>query len=1486
MKKQFEKFGAYKPEFESDNCGVGFIVDTNGRKSHKMIDDGLNMLNNMAHRGAVGYDDQTGDGAGLKFQIPHDFFKSELKDSLPPQGDYAVGMFFLPMAPDIRFECMAITERVITQSGLELIKWRNVPINTTSAGSYARSTLPEIHQIFISRNSIPKKDFEKELFLLRKKIDIEISKIESEYIENFYICSLSSHSIVYKGLLLANQMKQFYLDFQNTTFKTSYIIVHQRYSTNTSPSWKLAHPFKYIAHNGEINTIRGNIQKFESKKENLESKIFGSELMSIENLIEKGVSDSANLDNVVELFTVGGRSILHSLAMLIPEPWENTKHLDEDVINFYKYHSNLIEPWDGPATIIFSDDQYIGTKLDRNGLRPARYYVTKNNKVILASEAGVIDIDDNKVLKRGKIKPGEFLAVDLRDGSLMLHEDILKTFVTPEYTQLITDNELKMAINDEKVTDLDLSLDKKQISFGYTREELKRVIAVMANDGKEPILSMGTDTPLAVLSEEPKLLFDYFKQLFAQVTNPAIDPIREKNVMSLRTTIGNFNGLLDGKDRDQQTKFLAFDHPIVNNQELSAIKELMNSDFRSITIPMVFDSDLLGQGLKKGLELICQRVEKAIDNDYNIIILSDQMIDKFRSTIPSLLALAAVNTHLLKKKIKTKVDLIVETGEARDPMHIALLFGYGATIVNPYLALNSIDLLVKDELYIKDKSSEEAKKNYIKALEKGLLKILSKMGISTLNSYIGAQLFEIIGLDNDLIEEYFSGTSHTITGIDLDVIAKEVFIRHENAFFKDQKIEKGSELHYKKDGTKHLFTPEVIGKLQHSCRTNNYNEYKEYSDMINDSEKSLITLRGLLEFESDQEPIGIDEVEPIENILKKFVTGAMSFGSLSKEAHENLALAMNSIGASSNSGEGGEDKDRYYTNKKSKIKQIAAGRFGVSIEYLNDAEEIQIKVSQGAKPGEGGHLPGNKVVGKVAEIRHAIENLPLISPPPHHDIYSIEDLEQLIYDLKASNPKARISVKLVSRAGIGTIAAGVVKGHADMILVSGHDGGTGAAPMTSIKNAGVPWEIGLSETHQTLLMNNLRKKVSLQVDGQMRTGRDVVIATLLGAEEYGFATAPLVVSGCIMMRKCHTNKCPVGVATQDPELRKYFKGKPEHVVNYFTFIAKEIREYLATLGYKSLDQLIGRSDLLKRKDSINHWKIKNINLSQILFKPELPRSFGSKHVEAKALENIATLDDILIKNLNSNELMDSIKIANTNRSVGTKLSSYIVKNKMTFESEQIFNFTGTAGQSFGAFLTAPLVFKMFGDANDYVAKGLSGGKIIIKHPTEMKETDILVGNTTLYGAIKGKLFINGEAGERFAVRNSGAISVVEGVGNHGCEYMTNGIVVVLGDVGENFGAGMTGGIAYVLNMNPLTESRINKDTVSVKRLTSSDENILKDLLNEHLIETGSIKAKDILGEWSYYSNLFVKVSSDGYDAIAAREGIENLVDLQEVNKIG
>jgi glutamate synthase (NADPH/NADH) large chain len=1484
MKKQFIEHGAYKPEYESDNCGVGFIVDTNGRKSHKMIDDGLDMLNNMAHRGAVGYDDQTGDGAGLKFQIPHDFFKTELGKDLPSPGDYAVGMIFLPLTPDIRFECMATIERVISDSKLEFIQWRNVPINTTVAGSYARSTLPEIQQLFINRNNVPKNDFEKELFLLRKKIDIAILEIKSEYIENFYICSLSSHSIVYKGLLLANQMKSFFKDLQNTNFKTAYIVVHQRYSTNTSPSWKLAHPFKYVAHNGEINTIKGNIQKFESKKENLKSKVFGNALIGMDNIIEKDVSDSANLDNIVELFRIGGRTILHSLAMLIPQPWENSIHLNENVVDFYKYHSNLIEPWDGPATIIFSDDQYIGTKLDRNGLRPARYYVTKN-KVIMASEAGVVGVKDAQVISRGKIKPGEFLAVDLESGSLLLHDDILKTFVTPDYTDLIKRNELTVK-TEEDFLEVDETINQKQVSFGYTREELKRVIAVMAKDAKEPILSMGTDTPLAALSEEPKLLFDYFKQLFAQVTNPAIDPIREKNVMSLRTTIGNFKGLLDGKIRDQDSKFLAFDHPIVNNQELNAIKGLMNSDFRSIKIPMVFDSDLLGSGLENGLELICQRVEKAIENDFNIIILSDKMIDKFRSPIPSLLALAAVNTHLLKKKIKTKVDIVVETGEARDPMHVALLFGYGATIVNPYLALNTIDALVKDNLYIKDLSATEGKKNYIKALEKGLLKILSKMGISTLNSYIGAQLFEIIGLDHEVVESYFNGTSHTITGISLDIIAKEVYIRHENAFFKDQKLEKGSELHYKKDGIKHLFTPEVIGKLQNSCRTNNYDEYKEYSEMINDSKKSLITLRGLLTFKSDRKPIPLGSVEPIENILKKFVTGAMSFGSLSKEAHENLALAMNSIGASSNSGEGGEDKDRYYTNKKSKIKQIAAGRFGVSIEYLNDAEEIQIKVSQGAKPGEGGHLPGKKVVGKVAEIRHAIENLPLISPPPHHDIYSIEDLEQLIYDLKASNPKARISVKLVSRAGIGTIAAGVVKGHADMILVSGHDGGTGAAPMTSIKNAGVPWEIGLSETHQTLLMNNLRKKVSLQVDGQMRTGRDVLIATLLGAEEYGFATAPLVVSGCIMMRKCHTNKCPVGVATQDPELRKYFKGKPEHVVNYFTFIAREIREYLANLGYESLDALVGRSDLLKRKESIENWKIKNIDLSQILFKPELPKSFGSKHVEAKALENIATLDDQLIDWLERDSLEKAIEITNTNRSIGTKLSSYIIKNKIRIEEEQVYNFIGTAGQSFGAFLTSPIVFKMYGDANDYVAKGLSGGKIIIKHPNNKIKTDILVGNTTLYGAIKGKLFINGKAGERFAVRNSGAISVVEGVGNHGCEYMTNGIVIVLGDVGDNFAAGMTGGIAYVLNKNPLTESRINKDTVSIKGLKTIDERVLKDLLEEHFALTGSLKAKDILDEWHYYSKLFVKVSSDGYDTIAEKQGLENLVDLQAVKKIG
>lgn len=1483
MKKDFIKLGAYKPEFESDNCGVGLIVDTNGKKSHKMIDDGLDMLDRMAHRGAVGYDDKTGDGAGIKIEIPHKFFKKELGEILPKKGDYAAGMFFFPMAPDIRFKFMAIIENIIKNSEMKFIKWRNVPINSEVSGSYARNTLPEIQQLFIDRNGLEKNKFRRKLYILRKKIEKDISLIESDYTKDFYISSLSDNNIIYKGLLLPSQIKKFYSDLQDTSVKTSYVILHQRYSTNTSPNWKLSHPFRYIAHNGEINTIKGNIKKFKSNKENLSSILFEDEINNLENIIEENVSDSANLDNILELLTLGGRNILHALAMLIPETWENSNRLNKDEINFYKYHSHLIEPWDGPATILFSDENFIGAKLDRNGLRPSRYYITKSNKLILASEAGVLDIDDEKILKRGKLKPGEFFAFDLKKLEILNHNKILKTLVSPSYTKINDKNKVILDKSEIKNKKLDIKeVEKKQICFGYSREEIKKVIGYMANNGKEPILSMGIDTPLALLSKNPKLIFDYFKQLFAQVTNPAIDPIREKNVMSLRVYLGKFNGLIDGIEKDKKSKFIEFNNPIIDNKKMNAIKELNNNDFRTVKIPMVFDSESKGKGLKNGLDVLCSRVKKAIENGYNLIVLSDNLINKFSSPIPSLLGLGAVNNYLIENKLKSKVDIIIESGDARDPMHIALLFGYGAKLVNPYLALNSIEYFSKKEVYIKE-STEKAKENYIKALEKGLLKILSKMGISTLNSYIGAQLFESIGLNKEIIDKYFKDTPNTITGIDLDILAKEVFLRHEKAYFNNKPLEIGSEFQFKKNGVKHLFTPEVISTLQTSCQTNNYGMYKDYARLVNDQRESPITLRGLLKIKSDRKKIDINEVEPVKDILKKFVTGAMSFGSLSKEAHENLALAMNSIGASSNSGEGGEDKDRFYTEKKSNIKQVAAARFGVSIEYLNDAKEIQIKVSQGAKPGEGGHLPGKKVVGKVAEIRHAIEGLPLISPPPHHDIYSIEDLEQLIYDLKAANKEARISVKLVSRAGIGTIASGVVKGHADMILISGYDGGTGAAPISSIKNAGVPWEIGLSETHQTLLLNNLRKKVTLQVDGQMRTGRDVIIATLLGAEEYGFATAPLVVSGCIMMRKCHTNKCPVGVATQDPELRKYFKGKPEHVVNYFTFIANEIREYLAEMGYKKLEDLVGRADLLLRDKEVNHWKIDSINLSEILFKPNLPSSFGIKKIEKKEDIINKTLDDYLIDNFD--DLYDKqIEIKNIDRSVGSKLSSHLIKENLNLLNEKRFEFKGTAGQSFGAFLTKNITFKINGDANDYVGKGLSGGKIVIKNPNKVKQEDILVGNTTLYGATKGKLFINGRAGERFAVRNSGGISVVEGLGNHGCEYMTNGIVVVLGEIGDNFAAGMTGGVSYIFNFNAGNDKKINLDNVSIKKLDLKDYTILKKLIKEFIDETDSIKAKKIYENWDYYSNLFIKVSSDNYDLIAKKEGLENMI--KEVKNIG
>ena len=1480
MNKEFIENGLYDPQFEKDNCGVGFITNRNRMKTHQLIKDGLEMLSNMAHRGAVGYDDKTGDGAGIKIQIPKNFFKNKVKE-LKGFERFGVGQIFLPMIPDIRFKCMAIVEEVVNSHSVEFIKWRNVPIDENYAGTYARSTLPEIQQLFIDPKDLSKDEFKRKLYLIRKEIEKKVFEIDSEYTKDFYFCSLSEENIIYKGLLLAKQIGKFYKDLKSSKFKTSYIIVHQRYSTNTSPSWRLAHPFRYIAHNGEINTINGNIRKFESKKEKLQSKYFNDKLMSLNNIIEKGVSDSANLDNIVELLRLNGRNILKSLGMVIPEPWENNKELSEKAINFYRYHSKVIEPWDGPATLIFSDDEYIGAKLDRNGLRPARYYVTKK-QVILASEAGVVKTDSKKVISRGKIKPGQFFAVSLKNGEIKRHQDILESITEKNYKKVMEANKLSIKPASKVNTINDKTLLTKQKVFGYSIEELQKVIAPMCNNGKEPITSMGTDTPLAILSKKPKLIFDYFKQLFAQVTNPAIDPIREENVMSLKTTLGQFNGLLDGLKKDKETKFIEIDHPVITNKEMKAYKNLENNHFRSIEIPLIFDSDHLGEGLQRGLDLICERVQKSINNDYNLIILSDRSSGQFKSPIPSLLALGAVNNYLLKNHLKSKVDIIVETADARNPMHMALLFGYGASLVNPYLALDSIKKLVNKSMYIDIKDYKKAEVNFINAIEKGILKILSKMGISTLNSYIESQIFEIIGLNQEIVDKYFNSTPSRVNGVGLEILAKEVHLRHKSAYFGEKELDIGSELHFTKGGEKHLFTPEVIANLQQSCRKKDYSLYKQYANLIDNQKDNLITLRGLFKVDSDRESISLNEVEPIESIMKRFVTGAMSFGSLSKEAHENLALAMNSIGAKSNSGEGGEDEARFYTDKKSKIKQIAAGRFGVTLEYLNDAEEIQIKISQGAKPGEGGHLPGKKVVGKVAEVRRAIPNLPLISPPPHHDIYSIEDLEQLIYDLKSVNPKARISVKLVSRAGIGTIASGVAKGHADMILISGHDGGTGAAPISSVKYAGVPWEIGLSETHQSLLMNNLRDRVSLQVDGQMRTGRDVLIATLLGAEEYGFATAPLVVSGCVMLRKCHSNKCPMGVATQDPELRRRFKGKPEHVINYFKFIATEVREYLASLGYRNLDQLIGRSDLLSRDSKVNHWKIESIDLSEILYKPSLPQSFGSRFKGENYKIAYGVLDDQILRDLKNDKSL-KYKIKNTDRTVGAKLSHKIVqRDSKKFNYPVNVKFNGTAGQSFGAFLQSDITFKLIGDANDYVAKGLSGGKIIIKKPKGNTDENLLVGNTALYGATRGRLYINGDAGERFAVRNSGAIAVVEGLGNHGCEYMTNGIVVVLGTVGNNFGAGMSGGVSFIFNKKVNTLDKVNKDMVTVKKPSKEDLSILKGLIQDFYNLTNSKKAKDILKDWNYYKNLFAKVSNPKYDNIIKNKEL-NILSSIEVN---
>jgi glutamate synthase (NADPH) large chain len=1488
------KQGLYNPNFEKDNCGVGFVANIKGEKSHNVVKKGLRVLVNLTHRGAVGADPKTGDGAGILVQIPDEFFRICCDNEgiiLPKLGEYAVGMVFLPKEPAIRYQCEGILERIIKEEGQKILGWRDVPTDNRGIGETARGTEPIIRQVFIENCLKSQVEFERKLYIIRKRAENEVKKLVKRNSEYFYICSLSSKTIVYKGLLLADQIAGYYLDLNDVNFKSAITLVHQRFSTNTFPTWDLAQPFRYLAHNGEINTIRGNRNWMNAREGILKSSTFKDDINKLFPIMTPNVSDSASLDNMFELLVEDGRSIAHSMMMLIPEAWEKNTDMPEYKRAFYEYHGSLIEPWDGPAAVFFTDGVQVGATLDRNGLRPAKYVITKDGLVVMASELGVLEFGPEEIVEKGRLNPGKMFLVDTKEGRIIDDVELKKNICTDKpYKEYIKESRRTLEDFEDVSAYTNIipeRLKEDQKAFGYTIEDLRRILKFMAENGKEPIGSMGNDTPLAVLSERPQILFSYFRQLFAQVTNPPIDPIREGVVMSLMNYLGPQNNILNKESID--SPFIELSNPILTDDEMAKIKKMRDVDFKTTTVPITFKYDRGISGFKEALKLICERASKKVDEGYNILVLSDKKIDEYEAAIPSLLAVSAVHHYLIKKKTRTKVSIIVETGEARETTHFALLIGYGASAVCPYLAYRSIENLV-DSNIINKVSKEKAISNYRKSICSGLLKILSKMGICTIQSYHGAQIFEALGLSQEFVDKYFKGTTTTIGGIDIDVVAKEVLIRHRRAFdrFKNPSIalDVGGLYSWRKEGEYHLFNPETIYKLQLASRNNDYKIYKEYANLINDQSGHLTTLRSLFDLKFDKgSEIPLEEVEPESEIIKRFCSGAMSLGALSKEAHETIAIAMNKIGAKSNSGEGGEDYRRFKIgsdgkNKRGAIKQVASARFGVTTNYLVNADEIQIKVAQGAKPGEGGHLPGPKVDHYIAEVRHSTPGIALISPPPHHDIYSIEDLAQLIYDLKSVNPNSRISVKLVSEVGVGIIAAGVAKAHADLILISGHDGGTGAAPLSSMRYAGTPWEIGLSETHQVLLLNNLRSRVRLQTDGQMKTGKDVVIAALLGAEEFGFATTLLVTLGCTILRNCHCNMCSMGIATQDSELRKNFKGKPEYIINFLTFVAREVREYMAKLGFRTMNEMIGRVDKIKVDDQkkMDNFKVKGIDFSNILYRPDVPEkikpycTISQDHGIGNALDH--TLIQIASPAFDHKKnVVGNFEIKNVNRSVGAMLSGKIAK---TFGKEGlpedtiVFNFKGSAGQSFGAFGMKGLTLKLIGDANDYVGKGLSGAKLIIKTPEDAgykAENSFIAGNTILYGATSGKLFVNGMAGERFGVRNSGAYAVVEGVGDHCCEYMTGGVIVVIGKTGRNFAAGMSGGIAYVLDEDNSFDKNCNMDMVEINQLDTDDEDLVLNLVKEHYSNTNSLKAKSILDNWDKFKCKFKRVIPTAYKLI-------------------
>jgi glutamate synthase domain-containing protein 2/glutamate synthase domain-containing protein 1/glutamate synthase domain-containing protein 3 len=1484
--------GLYDPANERDACGLGFVVNVNGEASHDIVLKGLQILQNLAHRGACGCDSETGDGAGVLIQIPHGFFARETKSlgfSLPPPGEYAVGMCFLPVERQQRLACEGLLERISRDEGLTVLGWRDTPVEVDAIGRVARASQPYIEQFFVQRPlRMQVEEFERKLYVVRKRAQAAVAEAADVRDKAFFsIPSFSTRTIVYKGLLLAHQIGEFYNELLDPETKSAMCLVHQRFSTNTFPTWQLAHPFRYICHNGEINTVRGNVNWMSARQSLMASPLF-PDIKKIFPIIEPSGSDSAALDNAVELLTLAGRSLPHVMAMLIPEAWDADTTMSPEKRAFYEYHASLMEPWDGPAAVAFTDGRVIGATLDRNGLRPARYLLTKDGLLVMASETGVLDFAPEEIEYKGRLQPGKMLLVDLEQKRIVPDEEIKHQLSTRQpYGEWIRDNQINLeALPDParvQPTDHETVL-QRQRCFGYTDEDVRLLLTPMAAEGQEAIGSMGIDTPLACLSDKPQSLFSYFKQLFAQVTNPPIDPIREEMVMSLNSYIGVERNILD--ETPQNCHTLKMPHPVVTNRDLEKLRRVSRGDLLASTLPTTFSAHEGEAGLKRALDGLCRRASLAIKAGYTLLILSDRGIDEEFAPIPSLLALTAVHNHLVREGTRMGVALIIESGEPREVMHYALLIGYGASAINPYLAIETIEELAASGDLPHGITPEIAIRNYIKAVNKGLLKVFSKMGISTLQSYRGAQIFEAVGLNRKLVDQYFTGTPSRIEGVGLDVLAQEAVAKHAFAFrpVSDAETELaiGGEYQYRINGERHLLNPTTVSKLRHSVRQQSYATFQEYSKLINEQNEQLYTLRGLMQLKTPPRPIPIEEVEPASEIVKRFATGAMSFGSISAEAHETLAIAVNRIGAKSNTGEGGEDEARFAPlpngdSRRSAIKQVASGRFGVTANYLVNADELQIKIAQGAKPGEGGQLPGHKVDATIARVRHSVPGVGLISPPPHHDIYSIEDLSQLIYDLKNVNPQGRISVKLVSEAGVGTVAAGVSKAHADVVLISGYEGGTGASPLTSIRHAGIPWELGLSETQQVLVMNDLRSRIRVQVDGKLQTGRDVVIAALLGAEEFGFSTAPLIALGCIMMRKCHLNTCPVGIATQNPELRKKFDGTPEHVINFFFFVAEEVREWMAKLGFRTMDEMIGRVDMLEVRQAVEHWKARGLDFSSILYNPQVPGRVGRRCLIAQDHGLNEALDHSLLEQAKDaieqgKRVEFHVSVRNVHRTVGAMLSGEVARrhgsNGLPDDTIRI-SFQGSAGQSFGAFLAKGITLTLEGDANDYTGKGLSGGKLIVyppKNATFAPEHNILIGNTVLYGATSGEAYFNGVAGERFAVRNSGATAVVEGVGDHACEYMTNGTIVVLGATGRNFAAGMSGGLAFVYDpTGEFTRVRCNPASVDLEPLFErADIQLLESLIRKHADFTGSALARRLLENWSESVKGFVKVYPHEY----------------------